>query len=549
VVEDVDIRVTSRNTKEEPGTTIEIRDLRAKLTRPVVKRLARALVLLSDPFEHAEGFRPILRVPEFVELEARVAASYFDDVEYRISAALDDQGCASARVLDWRGNVLFSADHAAIASKKRKDAPYITPGATFDLWAYTLSGSSFATKTSSLAEVRDWLDVVGGVHVYQNALRVPPYGDEGNDWLDMNLLRVRSPEVRPSTNTSVGRVVVSDDGSRLVQKTDRSGFIESDEFMELRAFAVDVLNWVASARLQQAEARRGAARKRAEDAGRAAANDEQRVRQTLEKADPTATAAFDRYRRARDRQVDSLREDVLLYRTLGTVGTTSSAFAHESVKPAGRIQQGVKLIRSAGRKAFASKFDEAVGKQLDAIDRAANALLQWAQLPLRLLVRDKRRASSTSIATTIEDVIGLLEPFMADAKITLQKEFDDSDLLVHTAPAALESVIVNLVINSLNALVTAGRETSRVIQIQLSADDDRLFAILRISDSGPGIVEMDLEEIWLPGRSSREQGTGLGLTIVRDSVVDMGGTVEAQARGPLGGATFEVRLPVIQAHE
>jgi signal transduction histidine kinase len=60
---------------------------------------------------------------------------------------------------------------------------------------------------------------------------------------------------------------------------------------------------------------------------------------------------------------------------------------------------------------------------------------------------------------------------------------------------------------------------------------------------------MDLEEIWLPGRSSREQGTGLGLTIVRDSVVDMGGTVEAQARGPLGGATFEVRLPVIQAHE
>ena len=62
----------------------------------------------------------------------------------------------------------------------------------------------------SLGALRDWLGEVGGVHLYHRGLRVFPYGDPGQDWLDMNLRRAASPEERPSTNTSIGRVVVLD---------------------------------------------------------------------------------------------------------------------------------------------------------------------------------------------------------------------------------------------------------------------------------------------------------------------------------------------------
>jgi len=43
-----------------------------------------------------------------------------------------------------------------------------------------------------VAEVRDWLQAVGGVHLYHRGLRVRPHGDPGHDWLDMNLLRTRN---------------------------------------------------------------------------------------------------------------------------------------------------------------------------------------------------------------------------------------------------------------------------------------------------------------------------------------------------------------------
>ena len=52
-------------------------------------------------------------------------------------------------------------------------------------------------------------------------------------------------------------------------------------------------------------------------------------------------------------------------------------------------------------------------------------------------------------------------------------------------------------------------------------------------------------EIWLPGRTTRKNGTGLGLTIVRDAVNDLGGRVEAVENGPRGGAVIKVQLPII----
>jgi C4-dicarboxylate-specific signal transduction histidine kinase len=56
-------------------------------------------------------------------------------------------------------------------------------------------------------------------------------------------------------------------------------------------------------------------------------------------------------------------------------------------------------------------------------------------------------------------------------------------------------------------------------------------------------IEIELDEIWLPGRTTFPDGTGLGLTIVRDSVEEFGGRATAIAQGELGGAEFKVALP------
>jgi C4-dicarboxylate-specific signal transduction histidine kinase len=73
--------------------------------------------------------------------------------------------------------------------------------------------------------------------------------------------------------------------------------------------------------------------------------------------------------------------------------------------------------------------------------------------------------------------------------------------------------------------------------------------LLRVLDNGPGIIGLSIDDIWLPGRSSRRGGTGLGLTIVRDTAADLGGRAYAVPKGELGGAEFLIELPLAQGRQ
>jgi signal transduction histidine kinase len=83
----------------------------------------------------------------------------------------------------------------------------------------------------------------------------------------------------------------------------------------------------------------------------------------------------------------------------------------------------------------------------------------------------------------------------------------------------------------------------REILLRTEASSDR--ALLTVADSGPGIVGLSVSEIWLPGRTTTTGGSGLGLTIVRDAAIELGGRASARAAGELGGAEFTVELPLV----
>ncbi len=101
-------------------------------------------------------------------------------------------------------------------------------------------------------------------------------------------------------------------------------------------------------------------------------------------------------------------------------------------------------------------------------------------------------------------------------------------------------VIANLVENALAAARGAGREP----QVSLAVNTFRGSAVLTVDDNGPGVPTGDRQRIFDPYVTFREGGTGLGLAIVRKLVIDHGGDVTVdEARSPLGGARFVVRIP------
>lgn len=545
-IDEVALEIEQHESDEKPGTSIVVRQLHRRFTKAEVKRLARALILLASPFESRSSFRPRLAAPEFRELEKLVGSGYWDQAAYEIRAGLEPDGRAWARMTDHeRGDRVVEAGHQDIR-RGRENGPYAAPAAEFHLTVFRLSGDNSTrgrTRGVSLAALREWLSQVGGVHLYHRGLRVYPYGDAGHDWLDMNLRRVASPEERPSTNNSVGRIVVLDEQAVLQQKTDRSGFIETLEFDDLRQFAQDVLEWVARFRLHEAEQRRQAERNRSRTSLESAQG---RLREIIKSAPPETrqqlVKADREVHRAVSERVGTLTSDLELYRTLATIGMTTAVMAHESFNPPNTIVKLVGSIRRRAKPLLGEHYGR-IEEQVDLIEANARRLSTLVNLPRQLLDRGKRRRGAHSVNEVVEETLALLSPLFDEHKIRIERDLDAEHPTYTGTIASVESVVTNLVLNAVSAL-DGSSSAERLIRVQTSGDDGMI--VLDVADNGPGIRNIALDEIWLPGRGTTNRGVGLGLTIVRDIVKDLDGEASAVAQGDLGGAQFIVAIPRVE---
>ena len=466
VVEDVALEIVEGPTQKPPGTSIEVSELLVTFGRREVERLARALLLLADPFDDSQGFHPLLVSPEFTDLEQRVKTAYFDDAAYYLVAELDRNGRAHVDVYDPRTKMLrWSGQHADLS-----DTMYSTAPSQFELWAFLLDGRNFANRLTTVTEVRNWLEIIGGVHLYHRGLRVHPYGDSGHDWLDMNLLRARNPEERPSTNNSIGRVMSPDPDQILTEKTDRTGFLESMAFIELRRFSIDALEWMARKRLAEREAQKQIAKAKASSSVTRAHS---RLQKEVDRLPPeqrsNVSKAVQRLESVRQRQELILREDLQLYRTLASLGTTIAVFAHEAAKPVGQIKNMALSIGRRAKEALGSDYPNLLETPVTIVLQSARALESYASFPLSLLRREKRRFGEVDIHSVTLDMVELFKPFLEDANITCDVRLHDGRPKVGGSVAALESILSNLITNAVNAFTQTTAESTRARDI----DEDR----------------------------------------------------------------------------
>lgn len=529
----------------ETGTEIIISNLREPLTRMDVKRLARGILLLADPFGNTAsgGFQPVLKAEGFDDLAKLVERRYFNDSEFHLHAEVGADGLASAVVQDYNGKILYQATHTTLRSK-RDNQPYNLPPVKFDLWVFIFDSRVFATRNISKGEVRNWLSDFGGVHMYINDIRVTPYGNPGDDWLNLNLSRVQHPEFRPSTNTSIGRISISEPGSRFVQKTDRTGLIENESFVELKIFAKDALDYMSRERLREAEHRRG--NMRAETTSKV-----QRERIIVEdvfKELPLVQQAlvkksFDRYDQARESQVTALRNDVLLYRTLGTVGIVSAVFAHETTRPADLIERNTRLIEKRAKKLLGQDYNSKLRNPVELILAQTSLMEGFQTMTLGFIEKDKRRNKRVEVHAVIKAALANFESILRERHVTVTTQLlAEGEPYLRGSAAALEAVLANFIVNSVRAFQERQVGNHQII-IRTTAVKE--FLTIRFMDNGPGIDTIDPKDIWTPGESGYDSGTGLGLTIVRDTIRDLGGSVDVLAHGELHGAEFIVTIPVL----
>lgn len=368
---------------------------------------------------------------------------------------------------------------------------------------------------------------------------MPPYGGPGDDWLGLNLRRARSPEMRPSTNTAIGRVRVSNPDRRLVQKTDRIGYIENTAFLELRRCGGDALDWAARAQTRDRDRKRQAEKEAAQkQTKRASSNLESVLARTVQ---PTARKqvedAIARVLKDAGRETKALREELQLYRSLATAGMTSAVFAHEIGRPLNLIDSALKGLQKLIPE---DKRASAAGK----IERIAEAKLRlnsFVSIPLNLLAKQKRRSGRVNVNECIAELVRLIEPIVSYYGISVDQRLTHAYTDVNGSEALIDGICLNFIMNAINAFQRPGfHQEDRRIQIVTEYDGQ---VVVKHRDNAGGIEGVDLDDIWLPGVTTAPDGTGFGLTIVRDSVNDLGGDVQAIPHVDFGGAEFIVRLP------
>jgi two-component system NtrC family sensor kinase len=145
--------------------------------------------------------------------------------------------------------------------------------------------------------------------------------------------------------------------------------------------------------------------------------------------------------------------------------------------------------------------------------------------------------------TDLNEITKKTLPFLKSAtgRFRSDIQLSDDELPVKVEPHLMQQVIFNLVNNACQAMSEKGEICVRTLK-------NPKWAILEVTDTGPGIAAELLERIFEPFFTTKAEGegTGLGLSLSRDFVRRFGGELECESeRG--AGATFRVRLPLESA--
>jgi two-component system, NtrC family, sensor kinase len=218
---------------------------------------------------------------------------------------------------------------------------------------------------------------------------------------------------------------------------------------------------------------------------------------------------------------------------LATVGRMAAQIAHEVRNPLSSIGLNAELLGDElpGEADEARRLVASIIGEVDRLAEITETYLRFARLPRPKLERE-------DLGALIASVVDLARGELAHAGIALEVDVAADLPEMMADEAQIRQALINLVRNAREALAAA---PVKRLSIAARVEGDRL--VLRVADSGAGIAAGDLAKIFDPFFSTKAQGTGLGLALVQQIVVDHGGSIDVQST-PSAGTTFTIRFPL-----
>lgn len=215
---------------------------------------------------------------------------------------------------------------------------------------------------------------------------------------------------------------------------------------------------------------------------------------------------------------------------LSALGELSAGLAHEIRNPLGSIEGAVQIL---GRRELAEEtrqeFTELASREVTRLKGLLTHFLEFAR-------PQRPQVVASDMGLLLESVAKLASETAKMTQVEIRVETAAALPSVSVDPEQIRQVLLNLVINAIQAMSKPGRITLRAAQ-----ESD--YVRIEVEDEGAGIPSDDLERIFDPFFTTRSSGTGLGLSIAYQIVNQHGGHIAAR-KNPERGMTFTVTLPV-----
>lgn len=233
-----------------------------------------------------------------------------------------------------------------------------------------------------------------------------------------------------------------------------------------------------------------------------------------------------------NRELQESFEQIKRADRLSAIGQLAASLAHEIRNPLAAIDGAANLIESPATPGEMRKGSlTVIRKEIQRLNRLLTNLLDFAR-PRTPEFR------TVDAARLIDSIIGLAQHSAQQKGITLRKDAPGAPPPFQGDPEQLKQVLLNLTINAIQAMHDPG-------EVVLAARRKDATVLMSVRDEGPGIPEDEIDKIFNPFFTTKDTGTGLGLSVVHQIITQHGGTVSV-LRNAGRGMTFELTIPLEQ---
>jgi signal transduction histidine kinase len=228
---------------------------------------------------------------------------------------------------------------------------------------------------------------------------------------------------------------------------------------------------------------------------------------------------------------EEIESELELSRRMAAIGRLTSGVGHEVKNPINAIVVHLELLKTklGDASAPAVRHLEVIDAEIHRLDRVVQMLVDFSR-PVELQLREQ------DLRSVIGDVLALAAEELSTHKVTLISHMPLNPLFANCDADLLKQAFLNVIQNGAQAMPEGG-------ELEVTLEDDRKSAVLRIADQGAGIPNDIQEKIFDLYFTTKSGGSGIGLAMTYRILQLHHGSVEVQSM--LGrGTEFQLRIPL-----